>query len=190
MWGRLFVGVLLVVALVAGYPYAALVLNRAIGTSTVVFTERDGVRRTLISGPDAPRPAWLPIPPRSFIVQAGHWLPSPGRETAGDLELLTYSGVDEIKRFYADALGAAGFDMRDIGYGPMNAPTAGYLGIANTLQGHRTADDLTITVTTRTADGLIWPSRAVEIHWQRWDKAQLDAHAAAASRWAPQNARR
>jgi len=190
MWGRLFLGVFLVLALVAGYPYAALVLNRAIGTGTVVFTEGDGVQRTLISGPDAPRPAWLPIPPRSYIMQVGHWVPSPGREVAGDLEILTHNSVDEIKRFYADALGAAGFDMRDMGYGPMNAPTASYLGIANTLQGHRAEDDLTITVTTRTARGFIWPSRAVQIHWQRWDKALLDAQAAAASRWAPPNSGR
>jgi len=190
MWGRLFLGVFLVLALVAGYPYAALVLNRAIGTGTVVFTEGDGVQRTLISGPDAPRPAWLPIPPRSYIMQVGHWVPSPGREVAGDLEILTHNSVDEIKRFYADALGAAGFDMRDMGYGPMNAPTASYLGIANTLQGHRAEDDLTITVTTRTASGFIWPSRAVQIHWQRWDKALLDAQAAAASRWAPPNSGR
>ena len=114
-------------------------------------------------------------------------MPSPGREIAGDLELLTHSDVDEIKRFYADALGAAGFDMRDIGYGPMNAPTADYLGIANVLQGHRADDDLTITVTTRTAGGLIWPSRAVQIHWQRWDKALLGAQAEAASRWTRQD---
>ena len=40
MWGRLFLGLVLAVALVAGYPYAALLLNRIIGTNTVVFTER------------------------------------------------------------------------------------------------------------------------------------------------------
>jgi hypothetical protein len=37
--------------------------------------------------------------PHSIIVQAGHWLPSPGREIAGDVELLTHKGVDEIKTF-------------------------------------------------------------------------------------------
>jgi hypothetical protein len=180
MWGRLFLGLVLAVALVAGYPYAALILNRVIGTSTVVFTERDGVARTLIMGPDAPRPDWLPTLPRSLVVQAGHWLPSPGREVAGDLELLTHKDVEEIKRFYLDALGAAGFDTRDTGLGPLNAPAAAYLGIANALEGHRDADDLTITVTTRTADGLIFPSRTVQIHWQRWDKSQLRERAAAA----------
>jgi hypothetical protein len=174
MRGRLFLGFVLAVALFAGYPYAALILNRVIGTNTVVFTEQDGVQRSLILGPDAPLPEWLPILPQSLIVQSAHWLPSPGREIAGDLDLLTHKGVDEIKEFYLDALNAAGFDTRDIGYATLNAPTAAYLGIANMLQGHRGDDDLTITVTTHTRDGLIWPSRSVQIHWQKWDKAALD----------------
>jgi hypothetical protein len=181
MRGRLFLGLVLAVALVAGYPYAALILNRVIGTSSVVFTERDGLTRSLVMGPDAPRPDWLPALPQSLVVQAGHWLPSPGRDIAGDLELLTHKGVEEIKRFYLDALGAAGFATRDIGYGTLNAPAAAYLGIANMLEGHRAVDDLTITVTTRTPDGLIFPSRTVQIHWQKWNKSQLPEHASAAS---------
>ena len=47
MWGRLFLGLVLAVALIAGYPYAALLFNRIIGTNTVVFTERDGTQSTL-----------------------------------------------------------------------------------------------------------------------------------------------
>lgn len=180
MWGRLFFGLILAVSLVAGYPYAALILNRVIGTSTGVFTEHDGVQRTLILGPDAPRPDWLPMLPRAIIVQAGHWLPSPGREIAGDVELLTHKGTDEIKSFYLPALRAVGFDMRDIGYGgSLNAATAAYLGIANTLMGYRSGTDVTITVTTRSADGLILSSRVVQIHWQKWDGSKHPEWAAA-----------
>src|SRR5207245_5415508 len=90
MRGRILFGILLAVTIVGGYPYASLIVSRIIGTSTVVFTEHDGIQRTLVMGPDAPRPAWLPTLPRSFIVQAGHWVPSPGREIAGDVELLTH----------------------------------------------------------------------------------------------------
>src|SRR5262245_60045466 len=43
MWGRAFIGLLLLLSLVAGYPYAALILNRAVGTNTVVFGEQDGI---------------------------------------------------------------------------------------------------------------------------------------------------
>jgi len=169
MWGRLFLGLVLAVALVAGYPYAALLLNRIIGTNTVVFTERDGTQRTLIQGPNAPRPDWLPMLPHSIIVQAGHWLPSPGREIAGDLELLTHKGVDEIKTFYLRELRAVGFDTSDIGYGTLNGPAAAYLGVANILQGYRSDTGLNISVTTRTASGFILPSRTVQIHWQKCD---------------------
>jgi hypothetical protein len=170
MWGRLFIGFLLAVGLVAGYPYASLIIYRVIGTNTVVFTEHDGVQRSLIMGPDAPRPEWLPVLPRSIVVQAGHWLPSPGREVAGDLELLTHKNVDEIKRFYLDRLNAAGFEMRDIGFGPLNALTAAYLGIDNSLLGYQRATKLAITVTTRSADGWLFASRIVQVHWQTRDE--------------------
>jgi hypothetical protein len=182
MSGRLFLGLVLTVAVVAGYPYAAFIVNRVIGTNTVVFTERDGLKRTLIMGPDAPRPDWLPMLPQSLIVQAGNWLPSPGREVAGDLELLTHKDVEEIKRFYLDGLNAVGFEIRDIGYGTLNAPAAAYLGIANMLEGRRSDTDLTITVTTRTPDGLILPSRTVQIHWQKWDRSLLREQVAAEPR--------
>ena len=106
---------------------------------------------------------------RSLVVQAGHWLPSPGREVAGDVELLTHKSVDEIKRFYLERLGAAGFAMRDIGYGPLNAPTGAYLGIDNSLHGYRSDLKLAISVVTRSPGGLILPSRTVQIHCQTRD---------------------
>ena len=173
MWGRLFISLVMAVALIAGYPYAALVINRVLGTTTVVFTERDGVQRSLIMGPDAPRPEWLPILPRSLIVQAGHWVPSPGREIAGDVELLTHKAVEDIKRFYLDRLNAAGFDMRDIGYGPLNTSAAVYLGVDNTLLGYQSATKLTVSVTTRSPGGLLFPSRTVQIHWQMRDELRV-----------------
>jgi hypothetical protein len=166
MWGRLFFGFVLLIALTAGYPYAALLLHRVIGTSTVAFMEADGTQRTLIMGPDAPRPDWLPILPRSMVVSAGHWLPSADRLVAGDIALLTHKGVDDIKRFYLDGLRAAGFDVRDAGIAPLNAPTAEYLGIANSLLGWHGEKRLWISVRTRTPGGLVAPSRTVEIHWQ------------------------
>ena len=84
MRGSFLLGLLLAVTVVAGYPYAGLLLGRIIGTSTVTFSEHDGIQRTMVMGPDAPRPEWLPILPRSVVVQAAHWLaePGPGRSQA------------------------------------------------------------------------------------------------------------
>ncbi len=103
------------------------------------------------------------------MVQAAHWLPTPDREVAGSVELLTHKGVDEVKRFYLQELRAIGFDVRDAGFGPINAPTAAYLGIANTLLGWRADTSLWISVTTRSPGGLIVPSRTVQISWQKRD---------------------
>ena len=161
-------GILVAIALAAGYPYAALILYRVIGTNTVVFTEHDGIQRTLVSGPSAPRPDWVPRLPGALTVQAAHWLPSPGREIAGSVDLLTHKSVDDIKRFYLDGLEAAGFDARDIGYGYLNAGAAAFLGIDNQLLGYRGASDVTISVTTNAPSGLLLRPRIVHIHWQRW----------------------
>ncbi len=51
MSGRLLFGLLVAVTVVAGYPYAGLVLGRMLGTSTVVFSEHDGTQRTMVMGP-------------------------------------------------------------------------------------------------------------------------------------------
>lgn len=58
MWSRsLF---LLVLALVvAANPYSAAIIYRLLETTTVTFQEHDGTTRSMISGPDAPRPDWL-----------------------------------------------------------------------------------------------------------------------------------
>jgi hypothetical protein len=129
-------------------------------------------------GPHAPRPDWLSVLPRALVVQAGHWLPSPGREIAGDLELLTHKDAEEVKRFYLARLTAAGFDMRDIGYGTLNPLTAGYLGIDNMLEGYRRDSKLGIAITTRSPGGLILPSRIVQIHWQSREEVAQTEHAA------------
>jgi hypothetical protein len=153
-------------ALLASYPYAALAINRVLGTYSVVLTEHGGLQRTLIIGPNAPRPDWVPLLPGSMVVQASHWLPSPDRPVAGDVTLLTRDDVDEVRRFNLSSLPAMGFDVHDVGIGTLNAPLANYLGIANILEGHRGKDDIAIRVTTRTPSGLVMPSRTVEIHWQ------------------------
>lgn len=175
MLGRLFVVLLLLVALVAGYPYANVIMFRVLGTHTGVLIEQNGPHRTLISGPNAPRPDWLPILPGSIIVTAAHWVPGPGREIAGSVELLTHRDVDEVKRFYMDTLTAVGFDMRDIGYGLLTPQGAAFFGIDNYLQGCRRDLNLTITVTLESKSGSILRSRTVSIHWQKWEKWMVEA---------------
>lgn len=170
MWGRWIFGLLVAITLVAGYPYAALLLNLMVGTNTVVFTEADGTTRSAIMGPHAPRPDWVPIPPRSTVVHAAQWLPSPQLEDAGSMDVLTHKGADEIKRFYLGELRTAGFEMRDAGFGPnLNPLTASYLGISNMLFGWHAEKRMWIGITTRTPDGIVLPSRTVQVVWQKRD---------------------
>ena len=164
MRGKVLRGLLIALAVVAGYPYAGLVLYRLLGTTTVAMVEHDGTPRSMIMGPAAPLPEWLPQLPRGWTVTAAHWHPSPGRPIAGGQEVLTHTSVDEVKRFYAAALAEAGFAMRDDGIGTLTPPVAAYLGIDNTLVGTRD-DGLVISVVTRSAGGLILPSRIVQINW-------------------------
>jgi hypothetical protein len=57
-----------------------------------------------------------------MVAQASHWSPSPDRPVAGDVTLLTRDDVDEVRQFYLASLPAVGFDVHDVGIGPLNAP--------------------------------------------------------------------
>lgn len=175
MRGRLLFGILIVLSLVAGYPYAGYVVNRSLGTGPVTFVEHDGTSRTLIKGPDAPRPDWLPLMPSSLLVTAGHWMPGPAQSPAGDVELLSHAGREAIESYYLDALREAGFTLRDIGIAPLSAPEAALLGQSGTLIGWRRDSGLKVTVQISTRSGLIIPSRLVQIHWTTLEPARLDA---------------
>ena len=164
---RFYFGLILISAL-AGYPYASLVLYRVIGTSAVVFTERNGTQRSLISGPAAPLPDWVPILPGSLTIGATYWPPTPDRPIAGGVELLTHKGVDDIKQFYLDALRGAKFDARDIGFGLLNAQNSAFFGVENELLAYRADTDVTLSVSTSTPSGLLLRPRLVKLHWQQW----------------------
>ncbi|HEV2546172.1 MAG TPA: hypothetical protein VGU20_02435 [Stellaceae bacterium] len=70
-----------------------------------------------------------------------------------------------MKTFYRARLEASGFTVQDLGLGPLNAATAAYLGIAGTLQGTRVATSDQITVQIGTLEGVIRPSRLLQIRW-------------------------
>lgn len=156
------------IAIVAGYPYASVLIYRMVGTHTVVMTEFDGMQRTLISGPSAPQPDWIPRFPRSSLVQASHWLPSPDRAVAGGQDILTNANPGDIKQFYIERLKGQGFDIRDVGFGELAPQTAAFLGIDGQLLGYRAVDDVTISIGIGTPSGLLLRPRIVKLHWQQW----------------------
>jgi len=167
-----FVLLLAVMTVLFGYPYAGWVVNRALGTHSVVMTERDGTQRTLIMGPDATHPEWLAIMPGALVVSAGRWLPNPSQADEGDLEILTHAGFDDIRRFYMDGLQLQGFAMKDLGTGPLSPPAAAYLGIDGMLYGYRAETSFEISLDIRSESGLLLSSRLVQIHWRKTDHPQ------------------
>jgi hypothetical protein len=172
MQRRFLFGALVVVAVLLGYPYAGLVLNHMMGTQTVVMIEHDGTRRTVIMGPGATHPDWLPVMPGALVVTAGRWLPSAEQPDEGDLEILTHAGADDVRRFYTDTLRRQGFDMKDLGLGPLSPPVAAYFGIDGMLYGYRAATKHEVSLDIRAASGLLLPSRVIEIHWRMTDSPQ------------------
>lgn len=167
MHRRLYIA-LVVLAVVAGYPYASLVLMRLLGTNTVVMTEHDGTVRTLIAGPAAPRPHWFPDLPRALTIKGSHWSPAPDRVIAGGTELLSHKAPDDIAQFYIGSLKALGFDARDVGTGLMTPALAGFFEREKQIFAYREADDLTVSVDINSPSGLLLRPRLVQVHWQTW----------------------
>jgi hypothetical protein len=175
---RLFIALLITVGVVAGAPYAALLVNRVIGTNTVVFTEADGSQRTLIMGPDAAQPDWLPMMPGARLVNAHRWLPNTLAVDSGGVELAIHADVTAVKAFYTQALEQIGFTVEDDGLGPLNAATAAYLGMAGTLLAERRSTGHELTIQIRTPDGLIVARRLLQIEWRQLGSGQKSALAA------------
>ena len=62
---------------------------------------------------------------------------------------------------------AAGFEVTDTGILSLNPLTARILGIDGSLSAKRAATDDQIDIQIRTPDGLIFPSRLLQIHWRK-----------------------
>src|SRR5581483_10095729 len=148
----------LLVALAFGAPYAAALINATMGSWSAVGIEADVSRTTMQFGQNLPRPEWVPIYPGATVVQASRLVSARAPSGFHSLELATRAGLDEVKRFYTDALTAAGFEVSDLGLWPLDARTAQLLGMDGTLLARRAASDDQINIQIRTPEGLV-PSR-------------------------------
>jgi len=172
MGRRFFVWVLLALVLVAGAPYAAAVLYRVMGPWSAVGIEQDGSQIHMQFGVDLPRPDFVPVYPGATIVQ-GSWLTSVKIPSGvGSLDLATRGSFEDVKRFYVERLTASGFAVTDYGTGPLNAPTAAYLGIAGMLLARRSETDDRVDISIGTPEGLIG-ARGVQLHWRKISETPL-----------------
>ena len=157
---------LVVFALVFGGAYAAALISWAMGPWQSVGIEHDGSVTHIAFDQNMPRPEWVPFYPGAVVVQSSRVTSAKIPSGSFALDLATRASFEEVKRFYAERLAAAGFTVTDNGLGPLNPATAALLGIAGSLSGSRAATDDRIDVMIRTPDGLI-PSRLLQIQWRK-----------------------
>ena len=166
---RLF-ALLFFVAVIFGASYASAIIYRVMGLWSATAVEHDGSLTHMQFGPGLPRPEWVPFYPGAWEVQSSKLVSVRAPSGFHTLEIATRASLDEVKRFYTEALTAAGFEVEDRGIAPLNPLTAAYLGIAGSLAARRAATDDQIDIQIRTADGLI-PSRLLQIHWRKISEA-------------------
>jgi hypothetical protein len=164
MRGLLF-GFLVVVTLVFGASYASAILFSFMGPFSAVGIEQDGSQTHMAFGQNLARPEWVPVYPGASIVQASKVTAARSPSGFHSLEVATRASLDEVKRFYTEQLTREGFEVEDLGLMSLNPATASLLGIAGWLSARRAATDDQITIQIRTADGLILPSRLLQINW-------------------------
>jgi hypothetical protein len=163
---RFLFPILILATLMFGAAYAGAILTRVMGPWSATAVEHDGSLTQMQFGIDLPRPAWVPVMPGAWVVQASRLVSARAPSGFYSLELGTRASLDAIKRFYTDELAAAGFAVEDHGIAPLNPGTAALLGIAGTLSARRSSTDDAIDIQIRTPDGLI-PSRLLQIHWRK-----------------------
>jgi len=166
---RFGLGLLLLLAVaIIGAPYVAMLLNVSMGDWSATGIERDGSRTEISFGRNMPLPEWVPVLPDASVVQASRVVNAKQGLDVQMLDLATRQDLAGIKRFCRERLVRSGFVVTDLGTGPMNAPTAAYLGIANMLQAVRKASRDEINITIRTPEGL-FAATQVELRWRKSD---------------------
>lgn len=156
---------LLAIAAAMGTAYAGYFLDLIIGDSTVVMYEHDGTTRTLTSGPNTPRPDWVPTYPKARVSSATRWGAAKEWLDAGGVDVVTSAALPDIKRFYVEELERLGFTVKDEGLYTLNSLTAAYLGVACFITAKRESTGHEVSVQVRTPDGFLVRSRLVQLHW-------------------------
>ena len=175
---RLLIGLLAVLSLVAGAPYAALAMSYVMGTSSSTFVDFDNSQQTLTLGRNAPQPEWLPDIPGSFFVKASRWAPSARALDTGSRDILVHTDANEVQTFYTRELQQRGFNVIDEGIGTLNPGAAAALGIGRIIQAERASTGHELTMTIREPDGLILRPRLIQFAWTQLNQEQKDARAA------------
>ena len=163
----LFFVLLLVVYMLFGSPYAALLLNRAMGPWSGSAVHHDGSVSRQDYDMDRPPPAFVPVYPGASVVQSVLIYASHAPSGVGMLDLAVHGSQDEVRDFYRTRLEAQGFVVEDLGTLGLNPAAAEYLGVAGTLFAKRLETDDSVGVQIRTEEGIVVRSRLVQLSWRK-----------------------
>lgn len=117
----LFFAFLLVVYVLFGSPYAALVLNRAMGPWSASAVHHDGSVSRQYYDQDRPPPGFVPVFPGASVVQSALLFSNNAPSGVGSLELAVHGSTDAVRNFYRLRLEGSGFIVEDLGTPGLNA---------------------------------------------------------------------
>jgi hypothetical protein len=166
-----FVFILVLLVLVVGAPRVVTLLNWLMGSRSGTAVEADGSVTTMESGQSLPPVDWVPVLPDATVVESSRITSKQHPQGFFILVLSSRASLEEVQRFYTERLTGAGFTVSDYGVGTLTPAGADYLGLAGTLVGERPATNDKISVQIRTPEGVIWPSRLVQIKWWKLSAA-------------------
>lgn len=172
---HLFVLLLLVVALLYGSPSAGLLLNRAIGSWSADAIQQDGSVTHMVFDTHLPPADFIPVFPGASVVQRSRLVSQAAPGGFNSLELAVHGSAAAVRDFYRSRLAAEGFSVDDLGMQGLNPAAAAYLGVAGTLSAKRPATDDSVVVQIRTEEGLVLPSRLIQISWRKLSEWPKDA---------------
>jgi len=156
-----------VAILIIGAPVVAMLIDIFMGPWSATAIEHDGTVTQIVFDRNLKRPGWVEIPSGTSIVQASRVVNAQQGRDVYLMSLSTRGKLSDIRDFYRDRLSHAGFVVKDVGTGPMNARTAAYLGVADILTANRTASGESIAVTIHTPEGL-FATRLIELKWGKF----------------------
>src|SRR5437868_7061453 len=171
---RVLLGLVLI-AVLFGSPYAALLLNQVMGPWSATLTEANGSVSQLNFDPSMPPPDFVPVFPGALVVQSSRLVSQDAPSGIGFLELAVHGSAGEVRDFYQARLAAAGFTVSDLGTQGLNAAAAAYLGVDGTLVGKRPATDDVLTIQIRDEEGVLLRSRLLQLSWRKlseWPRGQ------------------
>lgn len=170
----LFLALLLLVLVSFGSPYAALLLNQAMGSWSAEGIEHDGSVTHMVFDRSLPPADFVPIYPGASVVGSSRLVSKQAPSGVAFLELAVHGATDEVRDFYLSRLAAEGFAVEDHGTLGLNAAAAAYLGVAGSLSAARATTDDYIVVQISTEEGLLVRTRLVKLQWRKLSELAAD----------------